>query len=482
MFHDLVPLAAALPRGTWADLQRLAEDLSELAVLPVVGAGTSIDCGSPRSTDLARVLYESIKSGSLLTDSLADLGELRHELGKMAEAAHLRLSQREILEVLRFDDRAQWPSAEDAFAAYSGSPWHPCAYRVLARMAREGFISEGVTFNYDCHFEGALLKEGFFPSTWNVRHNRWPEVFSVVSNAETHGSVARRGDFVLNKVHGCVAAWRAASDRDEASDAVIIRWRQLLDWREDRWSRDLFKDRARSNVLLLLGFSGLDAVIQSTLQGVMKEFTSAIRGPSRLRIIDRRPNTLALTLLARAGQGDAPDLRSISLAGRPHKTLAAVLLALQTLLESERLRAFALVEGADPHIPAGRETMLRRLAISAPAMLRWTWAILASGGHGAMSFAGLRLRRDDYFIPLCAEPARTLRAFRVRDRLAALKGVQPEAAAYTAAGSFVAAPAHGKAYMPIGLLDHEIEALELGSFDLTISRCNLKALPEASNV
>ena len=466
MFRDLLPLTAGLPPRTWSDVRHLAEDLRDLAVLPVIGAGASIDCRSPRSTELAEQLYQLMRtSPGPIPAQLSDLAAIRGDLGKMAEATCLRLSQQELLEALGFEDAVRWPGAQDAFRLYDKSPWHPCAYRVLARMAKEGFLTEGVTFNYDCHYEGALLKEGFFPNTRTVRHNQWPEVFTVVANAETHSSVTRRGDFVLNKVHGCVEAWRDAADRGKASDAVIIRWRQLLDWREDRWSRDLFRDRARSNVLVLLGFSGLDAVIQSTLQGVMREFGDGLRGPSRLRVIDRRPKTLALTLIAKAGRGDLSDTQVISLRGRPDRSLAAALLALHTLLQMDRLRADATAAGVDPHIPRDREAMLRRFALTAPAMLRWTWAILES--HGASGLAGLRDRRDDYYVPLCADPRRTRRTFAIRDRLALLKGVQPEADAYTSAGSFLTVPARGKAYMPVGLLDHEIEGVANGSFDLT---------------
>ena len=107
---------------------------------------------------------------------------------------------------------------------------HRCAYRVLARMAKEPRASRSITH---CHYEGALLEEGQFSPRRATHQNRRPEFFTVVSDATSHASLAFRGEFVLNKVHGCVHTWRHQLLTDEtwAAEAIIIRWSQALEHR-----------------------------------------------------------------------------------------------------------------------------------------------------------------------------------------------------------------------------------------------------------
>ena len=59
-----------------------------------------------------------------------------------------------------------------------------------------------------------------------------------------------------------------------------------------------------------------------------------------------------------------------------------------------------------------------------------------------------------------------MRAFSVRDELADRFGVPAELDAYTGAGSFLTVTRAGKALMPLGLHDHEVDALAGGALDL----------------
>ena len=95
MFRQLVPLTAALPSGTWDDLDKLAHQLQDLALLPVIGAGASIDCGSPTSASLAAGLLDDVRKGTIpMSKRPSDLGSLKKDLGKMADAICLEQSQR----------------------------------------------------------------------------------------------------------------------------------------------------------------------------------------------------------------------------------------------------------------------------------------------------------------------------------------------------------------------------------------------------
>jgi SIR2-like domain len=462
VFAQLATRASALPATDWGEIELLAAQLADHALLPLVGAGASVDCGERTARKLASDLLRKIKSGEIeLVRPPADLDDatVRDDLGKIADTVGLEHPPEIALEALGFGDRGVWPTPADVLRDFNRRT-HECVYRVLARMAKERLLAEGATFNYDCHFEGGLLKEGFFVSTRGTRHSRWPELFTVVADAETHASVVRRGEFVLNKLHGCAETWRRTfpTKGRTATEAIVIRWSQLLDWREDQWARDFFRDRCRRHVMLLLGFSGLDPVIHSTLQAVLREVGGAA-GPSRLRAIDVEPEKLTLKMLLEAGRTSVDDVLAIRVQLDLAVRLAATLLLLHALLVRNRLAA--LTAGADLYLPPGRSEFLIRIAVSGPAMLRWTWAVLAAveGAHG---LAGLRERRDDYYIPLTAEPERTLRAFQLRDEAAARLGVASDATAYTDDGSFLISARTGKAFMPLGLYGHEALALKSG--------------------
>jgi SIR2-like domain len=457
MYASLVSQAAEISDDEWRALEDAAQQVTPLSILPVVGAGASRACGAPSASILAQMLYGKMSDGTLpLSDPPSDLDTVavREVLGKLADAAYLENKRsRAVLEAIGFGDTSVWPTADDIFDAFEITE-HDCSYRVLARLAKESFISESVTFNYDCNFEGGLLKEGFFASTTRTP-GRWPERFSVIANAQQNADVARRAEFTLNKVHGCVQTWRDAGGSEEASDAVVIRWSQLLDWREDRWARDLFRDRARRHVLLLLGFSGTDAVIHSTLQAVMKELArdEELEGPSRVRVFDTEPTTLTLRMLVDAGHGTVHDRCFFAVSN-----LAAAVLTLYVLLVHNRLAEYAHSNARALSVPPGRRSLLRRISLSGPAMLRWTWSILGST-QASTGLRGLRQRGDNYYIPLSASPARTLTAFEIRDELAASHGVEAEDEASDQAGSFLAVPRVGRAFMPIGLYPHETEQL-----------------------
>jgi len=468
VYSAAIARAETFAPETWAEIEQLARELKDRAVLPVIGAGGSFACGSEGAATLAEELYAKVANGGIKLDSPPeDIDRMRSDLGKMADAISLEHSPTAVLENLGFRDEHRWPTPNQVFERYQleAEP-HRCVYRVLARMAKERLLAESISFNYDCHYEGALLKEGFFSPRRATHHNRWPEFFTVVADAESHASLAYRGEFVLNKVHGCVQTWRQRVEIDEqqATSSIIIRWSQLLDWRDDRWARDLFHDRARRHILMLIGFSGLDPVIQSTLQAVMREvgLEQPKEGTARVRAIDVAPDTLTLRLLLRAGGGD--DVGSVR-ALRVSEDLAATMLVLCASMVRSQLEDFARDHSRAACLSIDHGPLLRRLAISGPAMLRWTWSILAHR-FGSPGLTGLRERGDDYYIPLTADPLRTLEAFSIREELAARFGIAAELDAYTDAGSFLTVTRAGKALMPLGLHDYEVAALADGSRDL----------------
>jgi hypothetical protein len=300
--------ALQLPPKLWSEIAQLAEDLDGRSVLPVIGAGASAGCGVPLAAQLSAQLYERIRRKDIhLRDRPIALNRERYNLGRIADAVCLEHEADQLLRWVGLDDDGQWPDADSV-------PWHECSYQPLARMAREGMVEEAVNFNYDCHHEFGLSQEGFSLSRpHSLRGRLWPTLFTVVSDAESNAALTRRGEFLLAKVHGAADKWRR--DRKSASpdeyaefaSRIIIRWRQLLDWRTDHWARDLFADRARRHILLLVGFGAEDPVTHAALTQIMEEVHQK-QSPTipRVRVIDLEPRKLPLKMLIKAGYGSSP--------------------------------------------------------------------------------------------------------------------------------------------------------------------------------
>jgi hypothetical protein len=240
-----------------------------------------------------------------------------------------------------------------------------------------------------------------------------------------------------------------------ASEGIILRWSQLLDWRSDFWSRDLFRDRARRHILLLIGFGGLDPVIHSSLRSIMEEVTGRSQKPGepRIQVIDRRPDTLTLRMLVLAGGGTGDETFVV---GAPNPELAEVLLVLHCALIERRLREH--LEAGSLPVPPDQRQRLLRFAVSGPAMVRLSMALLQR--IGKLDLAGASLssteKGAETYVPLTWDPELTGRAFRVRDELAEFLGVPAEpdgreTVALRRAGT------DARRYIPVGLSKDELD-------------------------
>ena len=160
---------------------------------------------------------------------------LAKNLGDMAEAVCLQNEPAVVLEALGFHEDSKWP-APDTIAA------HACAYRVLARMARERLIEETLTFNYDCHNEAACIAEGFLERDHPLSSQFWPSRYGVVATRASNTDLTRRDGFTVVKAHrmrevlargkadvdACLFAVRPGrGDSDSAQPAPGLARRQL---------------------------------------------------------------------------------------------------------------------------------------------------------------------------------------------------------------------------------------------------------------
>jgi hypothetical protein len=396
----------------------------------------------------------------------SDLKREKHNLGLVADAIYTakdKGGKEAVLDALSLGKRADWPGRDDF-------PEHFCGYRVLARLAREGLISEAITLNYDCGFERGLADEGFQFASWKYRGREWLDHATIVTSGSDHASLERRGEMVLTKAHGCAAAYQKAVDedrggKDEVVDAVVVRRGQLLDWRTDFWARDLFADRARRHVILLLGVSGEDPVIHIAMTRTLEEVHdhrkhSKSGSPVEPRVIaiDRKPKTVALTSLVDHGCGHGSPAENVitQLKVPRNRTLTSVLIAI-----GAEMLALRLASEGNLSLPKNAEARIVSLLIAAPTSLRWAY-LLERRERGA-EFAqrvSLEVAKEKGYVPLSASPARAVEALRVRDALRKKFKMPKESVAEAIANrGFVVPSGAGRALLPPGVTWDELRSV-----------------------
>jgi hypothetical protein len=464
--------ACGLSQDAVRTLRRLAVQLDRRAVIPLIGAGGSFDCGVPLARDVAKALFDAYTRGAQTPPSDAD--GLQEDLGAVADLIGLAGGQKDIVDALGLADERQWPAGD-------GFTEHFCVYRVFARLAREGVFQEALTFNYDCAFEAALRHEGFLFGGTTVRGETWRDHVTVVADAATNASLWPRGAFVLFKVHGSAERYRERLGRpgERPQDAIVIRRTQLLDWRRDLWARDVLSERARRHVLLLVGFSGQDPVIHVGLTRVLEEVYEAVPGDEpRVVVLDRNPDALMLKLLIKAGRGGRPaDAESeavtqFSTEGATTTGAALVLLAELLALRLESALRFKRVT-----LPDEAGARLAALIIAAPTMLQWTF-LLSAGSADREWFqrANAEQAAEHAYIPLTGDPFATAELLHARRTLRERFGLNPsETAAEALDGhGFVVKPGAGRAFLPVRLSGDELNAAARRLRRLELTRLRLR--------
>lgn len=466
---DRLREAADLPTELWDAAQNLAAQLDDVAILPLIGAGASCDCGQPVAKVVAEDMFSQYahlaKSAGFSMPS--DVEDQKYDLGLVADALYLQDGQKAAVDALSLADRTDWPGAQDLDD-------HFCSYRVLARLVREGFLSEAITLNYDCGFERGLTDEGFRFKPTKFRGVKWLDHATVITSAGDHASADRRGEMVLAKAHGCAATYRRkmatttdASALKKLRDEVIVRRTQLMDWRSDFWARDLFADRVRSHVVLLLGVSGQDPVIHIALTRILQEIyendPGGGQGP-RVIAIDRDPRTVALESLVHQGCGceEPPPGKVVRLKVPEDASLTAVMIALAVEMLAKRLGDL----GAK--VPTDRMERMLTTMVEIPASLRWSYR-LERRRYG-VDFAqriNLEASGGKGYVPVGTMSERANRSLSTKAGLVKALGLAPPAVgASIDASGFLIDPRRGRAFLPLGVTKDELEAL---------SRVDLKA-------
>lgn len=457
---DRLQEAVDLPPETWDYAQKLAEQLGDVAILPLIGAGASCDCGQPVASVVAEDMfaqYEQLaKNAGFSMPSDVEGG--KWDLGLVADALYLHDGQKAAVDALSLEDKTSWP-AEAEFEE------HFCGYRVLARLIREGLFTEAISLNYDCGFERGLTDEGFRFEPTTFRGMKWLDHATVIANGREHASPDPRGEMVLAKAHGCAATYRRemaattdAKKEKKLREEVIVRRAQLMDWRSDFWARDLFADRVRSHVILLLGVSGQDPVIHIALTRILQEIyenQAGGKGP-RVIAIDKKPHTVALENLVHQGCGckEPPPGTVVQLQVPDAASLTSVLIAFAVELLAKRLDALSV------HLPSGRSERVLTAMVDLPASLRWSYR-LERRSHGA-DFAqriNLEASRGKGYVPVGTMSDRAGRSLKARAALVRDLSLPSPALEGIDGTGFLVHARRGRAYLPLGVTRAELESV-----------------------
>ena len=441
--------AAGLDDERRRQIAALAAQLSDVRVLPILGAGASIDCGMR----LAKEIGEDFHRDYVADPAFAPHQAATPDLADVAQAIYNHVDQAAAVRALGLPDPALWPDSR-------GMGPHFCAYRVLARLCREypGSFDEAFGFNYDCGKEAALTSEGFLLSARTIRGNQWPDHARVIADRESYYKPVPDGALTFIKAHGCAARYRelASTDEDKAADTIVVRKSQLTNWRRDSWAQDRLRDGIRRRVLLLIGFAGNDPVIHGEVETILQEVLTQPQATPRVVVIDWEPNTPTLQGLIKSGLGGGrpPDGTVTGVRVEGVSTTAVLLVFLTELLQ----------QGLSPHLergfalPADMNPLLAALTISGPLMLRWAYLLRAPTKNEFVQKINLEQAAEYGYVPLLSDPKGTVQALRLRNLLRQQLGIHGSKTTDEVLDNYGFVVRGGFAYLPTSLDLAELRA------------------------
>jgi len=146
------------------------------------------------------------------------------------------------------------------------------AHRYITFLAREGLIEEVFTTNYDCCMERAYKQS--FPgepeASVNQIHDGRTYRQQVGRRPRFHWQTREYPRLTVYKLNGCANAITYGAK----IDTILLTERQLQDWRERQWARDIFRDRLRSRSIIFSGFGSPEPQIRHTVVQILEEMSS----------------------------------------------------------------------------------------------------------------------------------------------------------------------------------------------------------------
>ncbi|OIQ52730.1 SIR2 family NAD-dependent protein deacylase [Neomoorella thermoacetica] len=255
-------------------LSRLIDRLFRKMIVPFLGAGVSYNAdpdGLTRTPDMIRrlaqkLILEAEKSIELAKFLLCICGkqdgtEVDLCIDKLCNAGMAVLA--EVYIHLHNEVKACNILRVAEFCDLEPTPTH-C---YIAYIAREGYINEIITTNYDTCMEKAYEKS--FNRNFTSRQVR------VVTNLSEYrhfidDSNPKYPLLHIYKINGCAKKFKEDPQNEAAN--IVLTERQLQNWRENKWAQDMFRDRCRTRSILFSGFGSEEPQIRHTVLQVMDEF------------------------------------------------------------------------------------------------------------------------------------------------------------------------------------------------------------------
>lgn len=196
---------------------------------------------------------------------------------RLCEVLRWYIGYRQLVDVLQIS----------RFEGLSTLPVH----RYMARLAREGLISEIITTNYD-----SCLEEAWRHTFLDVERPSEPRFAPALIRTlrEYRERAAERQDnkgrpvLHIYKINGCATRLHEEMDlattterREQLAKEIILTERQLQDFRGERWKQDLLQDRARGRSLVLTGFGNDEPQVRHTVLNLVAEFARDGQGERR---------------------------------------------------------------------------------------------------------------------------------------------------------------------------------------------------------
>jgi hypothetical protein len=446
---EQIKKAAALEATELVAIVELAAQLDGQAILPVVGAGASFDCGVRLAREIGGDLLAAYQANDQYKPWVEGLKDT--DLGEITEAIHEKAGPIRVVEEMGIPEEELWRPA-----AKMGE--HFCVYRVLARLVKEGYLKKTFGFNYDCGAEAGLGAEGVVCGEL-VGGGLWLDNARVIADAETMHETEPEGAFLLVKAHGCAERYRevAGSEPEEAAEAIVVRTEQLKEWKNPGWSGDEFRGSAKKHVVVLIGFSGQDPKFGAELGDVLGEVFEKGKAKGRARVvaIDLNPSTDEIDELIEIGLGGeaAAEGQVTRLRTNKDSSATAALLVLLAELLARRLAEELDAQGVE--LPEELDARLASLVVSVPTMLRWAFACAGPVENGFIQLSNQMMLKSGY-VPVGHNPSLSVKVVVARARLRERLGMSAAENSVEALANdgFLVPSVRGRAYLPVGF-DHD---------------------------
>jgi len=185
---------------------------------------------------------------------------------------------------------------------------------VLARLAREGFISEVLTTNYDSYIEFACWASGM--DKQDARGIVLPSIcrgyFRVLTDRNSYEQLIPDPSVLyIAKLHGSIddilTEHPPKQWKDDGHNGLAIAFEDLTGWSVSEWAKSYFEDRVKSRRMLLTGFSASDPYLFSAMLECLPKRKDSAQSPilgcvSRVYALDPSPRVYLETLITRAGE------------------------------------------------------------------------------------------------------------------------------------------------------------------------------------